>query len=423
MLKLNCENINVETLEFSESYETVKNALEVLLSRNGKGADFTGWLNYFDEIDENTINSISKKAEEIKANADVFLVLGIGGSYLGAKSFISATNNYFSKNKPEIIFLGQNLDEDYINDVKEYIKDKSIYMNVISKSGSTIETAVSFRIFRKFMEEKYGENHKNRIIATTDEKNGILRGYVDKNNISSFVVPSNIGGRYSIFTPVGLLPLAVDGVDIHKLLSVYKESMFKYTVFSNDNILLKYTAFRNMCYNQGKKVEVLSNFSPKLNYFAEWVKQVFGESEGKNNKGILPISMNFTTDLHSLGQYMQDGERIIFETILDIKNTNSIERIEKEEYDFDKLNYLYGKRISDINRAAINGTTKAHIDGGVPVVLLSIDDNSMESLVELYTFYMVSAAVSAYALDVNPFDQPGVEAYKSNMFELLGRDY
>ncbi len=419
MIKLNETNTKID--DFSSALQVANESLKMLKSRTGKGSEFTGWLDYAANMDKTQLDDMINTAEMIRKDADVFVVAGIGGSYLGAKSFITATSNYFENQKPEILFVGHNMDEDYIAELIDYIKDKSVYVNVISKSGTTTETAVSFRLLREFMMEKYGSDYAKRVVATTDKVKGALKTLADNENIKTFVIPDNIGGRYSVFTPVGLLPIAVSGVDIASVVKVNKDSMAKFLENSETNPALRYAAYRYYCYKSGKKFEVLSCFTPRFRYISEWYKQLFGESEGKDGKGIFPSAMTFTTDLHSLGQYMQDGERQLFETVIDLGRPQRTLEIMKLEDDFDNLNYLAGKRVSDVNNAAMHATVSAHAEGGVPVMVASVDGYSAESLTELYSFFMVSCGISAYSIEVNPFNQPGVEAYKTKMFKLLGK--
>jgi glucose-6-phosphate isomerase len=350
--------------------------------------------------------------------------MGIGGSYLGAKSVIDALAPYFSDNdsKTNIIYAGHNISEDYLSELLSYIENKSFALVIISKSGTTTEPAIAFRLLRNKLEEKYGKSEsKDRIIAITDAKKGALRTLADKEGYKTFIIPDNIGGRYSVLTPVGLLPIALAGYDINKLiagaLEIEKNTNSK--VSFENNIAAIYASARYELYKSGKKIEILANFEPKLNYFAEWWKQLYGESEGKDGKGIFPANVNFTTDLHSLGQYIQEGERSLFETVLSLEKPNKTLKIPSDEVNLDKLNYLSDKRINEVNKMAETGTRLAHIDGGVPNIKIDIPQISEFYIGQLIYFFEKACAISGYLIDVNPFNQPGVEEYKRNMFALL----
>lgn len=394
-------------------------AEETLYSKTGRGSDFLGWLHYYEELNEALLSTIEAYAEEVRREAEVFLVLGIGGSYLGSKSFIEALS---PEDGPEIHFMGHNIDGLYVERLLKYLKGKSVYVNVISKSGTTTETAIAFRTIRRFMEEEYGGDYYGRIIATTDRERGSLKEFADKMGIRTLVIPDDIGGRYSIFTPCGLLPLAVKGIDIREVKRGYQKAMEDaVNLVGLDNPSLKYAILRQHYYRQGKKIEFLVNYLPRLNALGEWWKQLYGESEGKERKGLFPASMSFTTDLHSLGQYCQEGPEIMLETVLHVKNDGSNIRVPEEEEDFDKLKYLEGRTYAEINDAAMRATLSAHHEGGLPCLVIEIEELSPFNLAYLYTFFMLGCGISAYMLGVNPFDQPGVEQYKKNMFKILGK--
>lgn len=400
-----------------------------LINKTGKGSDFLGWLELPAKVSRQTITNIKEDAEKFKSIADVFVVIGIGGSYLGSRAVIEALKHQFSNytgntGYPEILYAGQNISEDYLAELLEILDKKDYGIAVISKSGTTTEPAIAFRIIRQHLEKKYGKTEsRKRIIAITDEKKGALKKLADEENYSCYDIPDDVGGRYSVLTPVGLLPVAVAGFDIEKLLQGFQ--------FSQENLLsgnsireneaVIYAAVRNALYRKGKYVECLVSFNPKMFYLIEWWKQLFGESEGKENKGILPIGLNFTTDLHSMGQYMQDGKRMLFETVISIKNPARVLSIPIEQNDMDGLNYIAEKRIHEVNAEAENGTIIAHKDGGVPVIIISLPELNEFYLGQLLYFFEFSCALSGYVLGVNPFDQPGVEAYKRNMFALLGK--
>lgn len=424
ILKLDISYANISDKDLECSKIKTLEAHRKLFEKKGEGNDFLGWLDYYKHLKPEIIKDIENTAEIIREKADFFIVLGIGGSYIGAKSFIDALSPVFKteKSKPEILFLGQHMDGGYVEELLSTLKGKSVYVNVISKSGTTTETAVSFRVVRSFLKKEYGDNYYKRIIGTTDASRGVLKKYCDEKEIKTYVIPDDIGGRYSVFTPVGLLPLSVAGFDIKKISDSYKDSIeyFK-SDLSYDNPVLKYSAIRNIYYEKGLNVEVLINYISKLNPLAEWWKQLFGESEGKDKKGIFPASMTFTTDLHSLGQYLQDGQRILFETVMEIEENSSNLTVPYESEDVDGLKYLEGKSFSEINKIALKATLMAHNDGGVPCLWLKLKKLDEYCLTYLYVFFMVSCGISAYILGVNPFNQPGVEFYKKNMFKLLGK--
>ncbi|MEZ7892275.1 MAG: glucose-6-phosphate isomerase [Candidatus Wallbacteria bacterium] len=405
----------------------INKACEAVFNKTGKGNDFLGWVDLPSKTDDSFIAEVENTAKKIRENADVFLCVGIGGSYLGAKAVITALNEYFydsyekaERKNPVVIFAGQNLSASYLNSLFKYIKDKSVYVNVISKSGTTTEPAVAFRIIKKYMEEKYGKDAKNRIIATTDKARGALKTLADKEGYKCYVIPDDVGGRFSVLTPVGLLPIAVAGHSIKNLIDGARnfEKMAKDKKGIYENPAFMYAACRYLLYKKGKKVELLSNFEPGLHFVSEWWKQLYGESEGKDKKGLFPASTDFTTDLHSMGQYIQDGERNIFETFLMAEPAQKLD-IPIDPQNLDGLNFLSGIDINHVNKMAYEGTRLAHLEGGVPNMTITLPAVNEFYLGELLYFYEIAVAVSGYLLDVNPFDQPGVESYKKNMFALM----
>ncbi len=408
----------VDVKSYNNMFNLAKEAQSVLESKIGEGNDFLGWLNWPNEYDKEEFARIKEAAKKIREDSDVLIVIGIGGSYLGAKAAVSMFEPHFGKNKPEICFVGNNISSDYINDLINYVKDKDFSINVISKSGTTTEPAIAFRIFKKLLEEKY-EDASSRIYATTDKARGALKSLADKEGYQTFVVPDDIGGRFSVTTAVGLLPIAVAGIDIDAIMQGSLDALND--LKAEDNIALVYAVYRNLLYNMGYNVEILVNYNPSLIYFAEWWKQLFGESEGKNHRGIFPASASFSTDLHSLGQFIQDGKRILFETVLNVEKSNHEILIGKEENDLDGLNYLAGKSIDFVNNKAFLGTTLAHVDGQAPNIIINMEKLDAHTFGYLCYFFFKACGISAYILGVNPFDQPGVEAYKKNMFALLGK--
>lgn len=410
--------------------KSVLSAKEELVKGTGAGNDFIGWVDLPVNYDKEEFARIKKAAEKIKSDSDVLLVIGIGGSYLGARAAIEFLRHSFYNNlkkedrkTPEIYYVGNNLSSDYICDLIDVIGERDFSVNIISKSGTTTEPAVAFRVFKKLLIDKYGREEANkRIYATTDKARGALKSLANEEGYESFVVPDDVGGRFSVLTAVGLLPIAVSGADIDKLMAGARD--MRKACLENDfdeNPALVYAAIRNILYRKGKHMEVMANYEPSYHFVAEWWKQLFGESEGKDQKGIFPASVDFTTDLHSLGQFIQDGTRMMFETVIDVKEGNSTIVLEKEEIDTDGLNYLAGENLDFVNKSAMKGTRLAHVDGGVPNLLITIDDKSEETLGELFYFFEFACGVSGYMLNVNPFDQPGVEDYKKNMFALLGK--
>jgi glucose-6-phosphate isomerase len=401
--------------------------LDSLNAGTGSGNDFLGWLSLPDDI-LHQLDKIEKTARHLRSVSDTTVVIGIGGSYLGARAVIEALSHSFSPllktRHHDIIFAGQNIDEDYMADLLEILEGRNYSIIAVSKSGTTTEPAIAFRILKDHLEKKVGKPvAADRIIAITDEKRGALRSMAETNGYETFVIPDNVGGRYSVLTPVGLLPIAISGIDIRMLVKGAKamEELTRHNKNAASNPALLYAAVRNLLLQMGKPIEIMVGFTPKLHFMSEWWKQLYGESEGKDGKGIFPASVDMTTDLHSLGQYIQDGQRILFETMISVKNPVKKLTIPLEKDDSDQLNYIAGKRLSEVNHNAELGTTMAHNDGNVPIITISIP-----ALDEFYTgqliyFFEIACAVSGYILDVNPFDQPGVEAYKKNMFALLNK--
>lgn len=410
--------------------DAVKVAHHSLHEKTGAGNDFLGWMDLPTNYDKEEFSRIKNSAEKIKSNSDILLVIGIGGSYLGARAAIEMLNHSFynalpkeKRQTPQIIFVGNNISSTYMQDVMDLLDGKDFSINVISKSGTTTEPAIAFRIFRKMLEKKYGvEEARNRIYATTDKARGALKTLANEEGYETFVISDDVGGRYSVLTAVGLLPIAVSGADIEEMMkgAAQAQADFSHSELE-DNVAYQYAAVRNVLYNKGKTIEMLINYEPGLQYFSEWWKQLFGESEGKDQKGIFPSSANFSTDLHSLGQYVQEGRRDLFETVIKVETPRHELKIEAEENDLDGLNYLAGKTIDFVNNKAFEGTMLAHTDGGVPNLIVSIPKQDEYTFGYLVYFFEKACAMSGYLLGVNPFDQPGVEAYKVNMFALLGK--
>ena len=404
-------------------------ANELLHSGEGAGNDFLGWVNLPSSIDAEQIASIESAAQKLRQKAEVVICIGIGGSYLGAKAVLEAMSNSFEflKKKhenPTVVFAGQNISEDYTHELLEATKEYSVAAIVISKSGTTTEPAIAFRLIKAELEKRYGKAEAaERIVAITDKARGALKTLATQEGYPTFVIPDDVGGRFSVLTPVGLLPLAVAGVDI-KALVAGAQAMEKATaadVAVEDNLAAQYAIVRNELYKAGKKVEILGSYEPKLQYVAEWWKQLYGESEGKDGLGIFPASVTLTADLHSMGQYIQEGERTLFETIISVAEAKHTVKVEAEEANLDGLNFLAGKRISEINKMAELGVQLAHIDGGVPQLRIEIPAINEQALGELIYFFEKACGISGYILGVNPFNQPGVEAYKKNMFALLDK--
>ena len=405
-------------------------AKDVLVSKSGAGNDFLGWIDLPVDYDKEEFSRIEKAAEKKKKECDVLIVIGIGGSYLGARAAIEFLRHGFynslpkeKRGTPEIYYVGNSISSTYLQGVIDVIGDRDFSVNVISKSGTTTEPAIAFRIFKKMLEDKYGqEEAAKRIYATTDKARGALKDLATKEGYESFVVPDDVGGRFSVLTAVGLLPIAVSGADIKALMDGAASGReLALNEKFEDNEAMKYAAIRNILLRKGKSVEVLANYEPALHYIGEWWKQLYGESEGKDQKGIFPAAVDFTTDLHSMGQFIQDGARIMFETVMNVEEARETITIEKEAEDLDGLNYLAGKTMDFVNKSAMNGTILAHTDGSVPNLMIKIPKMDEFHLGQLFYFFEFACGVSGYILGVNPFNQPGVESYKRNMFALLGK--
>ena len=397
---------------------------EALQNGTCKGNDFIGWLNWANNYDKEEFSRIKEVAAKVRENTEVFVVCGIGGSYLGARAAIEMMNGLYGDKKPEIIYMGNTFSSTYISQVMNYIKDKEVTVNVISKSGTTTETALAFRILKQFMEEKYGEDAKNRIIATTDKARGTLKALADKEGYETFVIPDDIGGRFSVITPVGLLPIAVAGIDIDALMKGLHDGMGEYgDADLEKNAAYRYAVARRILQNQGYDVELLVNYEPQMQMVAEWWKQLFGESEGKDGKGILPDSVCFSTDLHSLGQFVQEGKKVLFETNLYVETPMIDLTFPNDEANEDGMNYLAGKSVDWANKMAAKGTLQAHEETcGVPNILLTMPGMTSYDFGNMCMFFFKAIAMTTLMNDSNPFNQPGVEVYKKNMFKLLGKE-
>lgn len=420
---MNIDFTNVDLRGLKDYEAKALEAFDTLIAKSGEGNDFLGWIERPTDYDKEEFDRIKKAAERIRSNSDVLVSIGIGGSYLGIKAVDVALDKYFSSDrKVKLIYAGNQLSGEYLVELLDYLKDVDYCLNVISKSGTTTEPAIAFRFLKEAIEDKYGkEEAKERIFATTDRQKGALKELADAEGYETFVVPDDIGGRFSVISAVGLLPLAAAGVDIDAFMAGFKKGQDLYTEKSFDNPAIKYAAVRNMLNADGKDIEVLVNYEPKLKYVAEWWKQLYAESEGKDGKGIFPVSVNNTTDLHSLGQMIQEGKRNLFETVIEVKD-NAIDLSIKADADnLDGLNYLEGKTLSFVNKQAMEGTTIAHVKGSVPNIRIELDKLTAESLGELFYFFEIAVGVSGYILGVNPFNQPGVEEYKKQMFKLLGK--
>ncbi|MCD7806920.1 MAG: glucose-6-phosphate isomerase [Lachnospiraceae bacterium] len=405
-------------------------AKKLLLSKEGAGNDFLGWIDLPVDYDKEEFARIKKAAEKIQSDSEVLLVIGIGGSYLGARAAVEFLGHSFAncvdksiRKAPEIYFVGNSISSTYIAHLNQVIGDRDFSINMISKSGTTTEPAIAFRVFKKKLIEKYGREEANkRIYATTDKARGSLKNLANAEGYESFVVPDDVGGRFSVLTAVGLLPIAVSGVDIDELMAGAASARTRAIEAPfEENDAVQYAALRNVLYRKGKKVEILANYEPSVHYVSEWWKQLFGESEGKDQRGIFPASVDLTTDLHSMGQFIQDGSRIMFETVIEIEKSREEITLEEEEVDLDGLNYLAGKTVDFVNKSAMNGTILAHTDGQVPNFVVKVPEVSAFYLGELFYFFEFACGVSGYMLGVNPFNQPGVESYKKNMFALLGK--
>ena len=412
--------------EYKAIEHQVKSAHDLLESRTGAGNDFLGWVDLPENYDKEEFARIKKAADKIKSDSDVLIVIGIGGSYLGARAAIEFLCSQFynakKKDTPDIYFVGNTISPSYLNEILSICEGKDISVNIISKSGTTTEPALAFRIFRELLENKYGkEGAKQRIYATTDKARGTLKQLADESGYETFVIPDDVGGRFSVLTAVGLLPIAAAGCDIDALMKGAQNARKEYAVCNWENPCYKYAALRNILYRKGKSVEMLVSYEPQFTMMSEWFKQLYGESEGKDQKGIFPASAIFSTDLHSLGQFVQDGARIMFETVVTFKEPQKDYFVKDDESNFDGLNFLSNQNMSIINRKAFEGTVLAHTEGGVPNIILEIDGFTEYELGYLIYFFEKACAISGYMLGVNPFDQPGVESYKKNMFALLGK--
>ncbi len=420
MMKINLEHAFLED-RLDEIKDEVLAAKKTLVEGTGEGNDFLGWINQPEAYDKEEYERIKLAAQKIRQNSKVLVAIGIGGSYLGAQAVLDALRNPYEKDELEVLFVGNHLSSTQTQELINYVADKDFSVNVISKSGTTTEPAVTFRIFKEILEERYGlEGAKERIFATTDKAKGALKTLATDMGYETFVVPDDIGGRFSVLTAVGLLPIAAAGHDIDKLMEGARDEMNRaLTNDFEDNAAMKYAAIRNLLYRDGKKIEILASYEPKLRTISEWWKQLYGESEGKDHKALFPASVGFTTDLHSLGQIIQDGERIIFETVIRVNKPKYDIVIKSNEDDLDGLNYLAGKTLDYVNQAALKATVQAHVSGGVPNVILDIDEIDEYNLGKIFYFFEFAAGLSGYTLGVNPFNQPGVEEYKKNMFTIL----
>ena len=429
-IKVDFSNAKVFEKNIMKYAEQVKEIHKKLHEKAEDKKEYCGWLELPTNYDKKEFDKIKKAAEKIQKDSDVLLVIGIGGSYLGARAVIESLTNTFynmqSKNTrkmPQILYVGNNLSSTYVSDLIDYIADKDISINVISKSGTTTEPAIAFRIFREILENKYSlKEARERIYVTTDKKIGALKELAKKEKYTTFVIPDNVGGRYSVLTAVGLLPIATAGINIDELMAGARFAQDRY---SDENLkyneCYKYAVLRNMLYEKEKNIELLITYEPKMHYFIEWWKQLFGESEGKEQKGIYPSGAEFTTDLHSLGQYIQEGRRNLFETVISIEKPERDITLKMEEDDLDNLNYLEGKTLSYVNKKAMEGTIQAHVDGDVPNIVVNIEKLDANNIGQLIYFFELACAISGEILGVNPFNQPGVEKYKTNMFKLLGK--
>lgn len=420
----------IEEHEIDYMGKLAEAARDELLGREGAGNDFLGWIDLPVDYDKEEFARIQKAAKQIQNDSEVLLVIGIGGSYLGARAAIEfLRHNFYNmvskevRKTPEIYYVGNNISSTYLKHLMDVIGNRDFSINMISKSGTTTEPAIAFRVFKEMLEKKYGkEEAAKRIYATTDKARGALKNLATEEGYETFVVPDDVGGRYSVLTAVGLLPIAVSGADIEKLMEgaqAGRKAALEDKYECND--ALKYAAVRNILHRKGKTVEIMANYEPSLHYVSEWWKQLYGESEGKDQKGIFPASVDLTTDLHSMGQFIQDGSRIMFETVLNVEKSAEEILIQEEPVDLDGLNYLAGKSVDFINKSAMNGTILAHTDGNVPNLMVNIPEQNEYYLGQLFYFFEFACGVSGYLLGVNPFDQPGVESYKKNMFALLGK--
>ena len=432
--KVSYDNSQIRRFVSSEEVNSMKRIAEearkTLVTKSGEGNDFLGWVDLPIAYDKEEFDRIKKAAEKIRNDSEVLIVIGIGGSYLGARAAIEfLCHGMYNKidketrKAPEIYFVGNNMSTSYIKSILDVLADRDFSINVISKSGTTTEPAIAFRIFKEVLETKYGKKGAaERIYATTDRERGALRTLADKAGYQTFVIPDDVGGRFSVLTPVGLLPIAVSGVNLDLLMegaAAMREQVLNTPYEEND--AMKYAAERNILHRKGKYVEIMANYEPSVHYFSEWWKQLYGESEGKYQRGLMPHAVDLTTDLHSLGQYIQDGSRVIIETVLNVEHSRDTIMIKEEAEDLDGLNYLAGKTVEFVNQNAMKGTMLAHMEGGVPVSMIEIPEQNEYYLGQLFYFFEFAVGVSGYILGVNPFNQPGVESYKSNMFALLGK--
>ncbi|MCR1898510.1 glucose-6-phosphate isomerase [Irregularibacter muris] len=427
-IKFDFSHGGIEEHELNQVQAQVQCAHNILHDKKGAGSDYLGWLDYPISYDQEEFARVKKAAKKIKSNSDVLIVIGIGGSYLGARAVIEAFNHSFydllpkeKRSHPTVLFAGHHISGTYLKELLEYVEDKDISVNVISKSGTTTEPAIAFRVFKDLLERKYGKQEaKNRIYVTTDKEKGALKKLANDEGYETFIIPDDVGGRYSVLTPVGLLPIAVADINIDELMEGAKAAREEYAIEDlEQNPCYQYAAIRNILYNRGKDIEILVNYEPSLHYFSEWWKQLFGESEGKDGKGIFPAAVDFSTDLHSLGQIIQEGKRNLFETNIQIKKPQKDMEILHDPENIDGLNFISGKTMDVVNKMAFQGTLLAHIDGGVPNLVLEIPEMNEYYMGQLIYFFEKACGLSGYILGVNPFNQPGVEAYKKNMFALL----
>ncbi len=429
-ITVNYSKTGVQAHEVAYFKEYIETAHKMLHDKTGAGNDFLGWIDLPVNYDKDEFTRIKEAAKKIQKDSDVLIVIGIGGSYLGARACIDALNHTFynalskeQRKTPEIYYVGNNISGTYLKDLLDVCEGKDVSVNVISKSGTTTEPAIAFRVIKKYMEDKYGkEAAKERIFATTDQSRGALLTLAKAEGYETFVIPDDVGGRFSVLTPVGLLPIAAAGIDIDELMKGAADAREEFSSPNlEDNACYQYAAVRNALLRKGKTTEIIVNYEPCLQYFGEWWKQLYGESEGKDQKGLYPSSVNFSTDLHSLGQYIQDGQRMLFETVINVENARKDITLEEEATDLDGLNYLAGKTMDFVNKKAYEGTILAHVDGGVPNMVVNLPAIDAYHMGQLIYFFEKACGISGYLLGVNPFDQPGVEEYKKNMFALLGK--
>lgn len=423
MIKVNLDHV-IDGVDLSNYGEKVKKINSMIEEKTGAGNDFLGWVNWPNDYDKEEVQRMIKDAKYVRENFEVLVVCGIGGSYLGARAAIEALRGLYSDDSLEIIYFGQTFSPNYVSQVLKYLENKKFAINVISKSGTTTETSIAFRLVRELLEKKVGkENARRAIFATTDKENGALKHLSMSEGYETFVLPGDIGGRYSVLTAVGLFPIACAGLDIEKMLEGAREAR---ELYKNDNILenqcYQYAVMRNYFYTHNKSIELFVTYEPSLTQIGEWLKQLFGESEGKEQKGLFPASVTFSTDLHSMGQFIQDGTPLLFETIINVKNPKQDTIVPHDDEDLDEINYLEGKPMAFVNEKAFLGTLEAHEkDGNVPNIIIEVDQMDEKHLGHLFYFFMRACAMSAYLMNINPFNQPGVEIYKKNMFHLLGK--